>query len=425
MFVGFRKKDPPVTPAMPFELAEPEKHRLTNLDWVKVVECHEQHVSSDGSIVTLIGTCPRCTHQMSVELPIKARTGKGVSQKKDGQSLGKKKQFKKVAFCNCGTAHEGRPEDHPSGCGAFGALLVGGNAGKCGEGRYVSVEGKLKTAAIHDVAWERKAETEAGQVLATARSAAEKWTQTIASLTGVFSIVLLVKGPDDITKVQGEVNLFGASTMPAWLINVSAFVAAGLIGALVAAHMTKSASRAVRWWLLVLLAVILAGLMVVWVESWSHFTLIVVLLASAVALAATAIIAGGLAAFGLPSGFIAASGAILRHRQMKQTLLTRSLLRGSLYTASLTLALVGVAIVLTWTQTGSATPTSVLVVSKTTGAVKGQVLCGPVASVEPPDGLRSGSVAVDTSNGNKRPETLPIARVALLATVSSCGRAKR
>ena len=69
------------------------------------------------------------------------------------------------------------------------------------------VVGKPNEAAIHDVAWERKAETEAGQMLASARSAAEKWTQTVASLTGVFSIVLLVKGPEDISKVGREVDL--------------------------------------------------------------------------------------------------------------------------------------------------------------------------------------------------------------------------
>ena len=103
-----------------------------------------------------------------------------------------------MAVCNCGTAHTGHPDDC-SGCGAFGALHVGctnDDPGKNREGtRYVTVAGLPNQAAIHDVAWERKAETEAGQMLANARSAAEKWTQTVASLTGVFRSCFSSKVP--------------------------------------------------------------------------------------------------------------------------------------------------------------------------------------------------------------------------------------
>ena len=368
--------------------------------------------------VTLIGPCPRCSHQMSVELPIKARIGRGVSVEFDGESLGRK-SFSKVAFCNCGAPHEGRPDDCPDGCGAFGALLVGGPEQPTGE-RCVSVTGQPKMAAIHDVEWERKAETEASQTLTSARGAAEKWTQTITSLTGVFSIVLLVKGPEDITKVQGNVDAFNL-TVPSWLMWTAAGVAAACVIALVVAWKKKRVGRNARWALLGTAIVIVAALVALSANSWSHFTLIVVLLSCAVVLAATSIISGGLASFGLPSGFVAASGAILRQRQTKQTLPPRSLLRGSLYAAALTLAVVGAAIALTWTQTSSATPDPVMAILKAPNDGEPRVLCGEMSSTELPAGLPGLALAVDTSDGKEPPETVPVAEVDLLATVSSCG----
>jgi hypothetical protein len=430
---SFGNKPSPKEADTPYVLAEPKpqprpapkkdtKPAPTEVEWSTAVANHDQLVSPDGAIVTLSGTCPRCDHQMSVELPIKARSGKGATLKLDNQSLGKK-SFLKVAFCNCGSAHEGRPDDCPDGCGAFGALLVGGEEPMME--RCISVVGKPHRAAVHDVKWERQAETEAGQTLTTARAGAEKWTQTIAALTGVFSIVLVVKGPTDISKVQGVVDL-GLPGPPSWLTWVSA-IAAVLLLALVATltfgHFRNALGRHGRWvrWLLLASAILLvAALVAVWAdESWSHFTLIEVLLAAAVVLAATAIITGGLAAFGLPSRFVAASGAILRHRQTKHTLLTRSLLRGSLYVATVTVAVVGAAIVVTWTQTGSATPDPVLVVrSAGEGA---PVLCGPSESVDLPGGMPPVAVAVDTSKGKEMPVPVPVAQIRLLATVSSCG----
>jgi hypothetical protein len=427
-----RKSSPEATDAVHYELAEPAEGPQRR-NWVSLVEGFRQRRSPDGAIVTLTGRCLRCDHPMSVELPIKARTGKGVSPKADGQSLGKR-AFTKVAFCNCGSAHEGRPDDCPDGCGAFGALLVGAAAqppevAATPAERYVSVIGQPNDAAVHDVAWERKVEVEAGQTLTTARTAAEKWTQTIAALTGVFSIVLVVKGPADISKVDGTVDL-GLPTVASWLIWTGIAVAAVLTVGLIAASIDSEriekalagAGRPVRQSLLGGVALILALLVAVWADaSWSHFTLIVVLLGAAAVLAATAIITGGLAAFGLPSGFIAASGAILRHRQMKQTLLTRSLLRGSLYAATVTVVVVGAAIAVTWTQTASAKPDSVLVVRDPGAGQPQEILCGPLASSDLPGGLPPVAVAVDTSKGAKTPESVPIAQVRLLVPVSSCG----
>lgn len=405
------KKDPPkVADDVPYELAEPQ-------GWAAAVAAFGQHPSGDGATVTLTGKCRRCTHQMSVELPIKARTGKGVSDAKDGQSLGKR-SFTKVAYCNCGAAHEGRPDDTPDGCGAFGALLVGEKA-QPGQDRIVSVEGAPGTAAIHDVQWERKAEADAGQILTTARSSAEKWTQTIASLTGVFTLVLVVKGPEDVSKVHGTADL-GLGGVPTWLVVVAAVLALGLLTGALCAWRKGWSGRG----LLFLGAGVLAALLLgAWADgSWSHFTMILVLLGAGVALAATSIVTGGLAAFGLPSGFIAASGAILRQRQSKQTLLTRSLLRASLYTATVTLAAVGAAVVLTWLHTGStAKPTSVLVVTDPTGAAGAQVLCGPIATAALPDGLQGTTIAVDTSAGTAAAVPVPLSSVDLLAPVVSCG----
>lgn len=111
--------------------------------------------------------------------------------------------------------------------------------------------------------------------------------------------------------------------------------------------------RWMRWRLLLVAAVVSIVVLVGdWADdTWHHRTLIMVLLAAAVAVAATAIITGGLAAFGLPSKHTAASGQILRHRHAKQARTTRSLLRASLYAGTVTLVLMGAAIVLTWTHT--------------------------------------------------------------------------
>lgn len=99
-----------------YELHEPS-------GWTDAVAAFPQQRSDEGRTVTLAGKCPRCNHDLSVELPIEDRTGKKVDDTHNNEEL-REKKFVKVAFCNCAASHKDRPEDG-AGCGAYGALLVG------------------------------------------------------------------------------------------------------------------------------------------------------------------------------------------------------------------------------------------------------------------------------------------------------------
>jgi hypothetical protein len=74
----------------------------------------------DDHTLVLWGKCPHCKHEMAVEVPLKEQAG--------GFSIGvdsvRGPDIEKIARCNCGTAHEGRPDDVKRGCGAFGRLEV-------------------------------------------------------------------------------------------------------------------------------------------------------------------------------------------------------------------------------------------------------------------------------------------------------------
>lgn len=100
---------------MRYELHEPES-------WTAAVAGFRQDRSDEGRTVTLAGECPRCRHDMSVELSIEDRSGTTVTEKHDCEELPNK--FVKVAFCNCAESHEGRPDER-AGCGAYGGLLIG------------------------------------------------------------------------------------------------------------------------------------------------------------------------------------------------------------------------------------------------------------------------------------------------------------
>jgi hypothetical protein len=58
----------------------------------------------------------------------------------------------------------------------------------------------------------RKAERLGVEELTNVRATGEKWTATISSITGIFGVVALIKGPEDITKLQGiwEALVIGA-----------------------------------------------------------------------------------------------------------------------------------------------------------------------------------------------------------------------
>ena len=124
-----RKKPARKAPAaVPYDFAEPR-------GWADAVAHLEQLAGAVD--VALIGKCPRCTHQISLELPLRRHTV--VVRKLDKEAVEppspldvrrpprvpkKAPTYSKVARCNCGMAHADRPEGITSGCGAFGLLEV-------------------------------------------------------------------------------------------------------------------------------------------------------------------------------------------------------------------------------------------------------------------------------------------------------------
>jgi hypothetical protein len=68
----------------------------------------------------------------------------------------------------------------------------------------VSIKPLPGGASLYALKWEAKAEEFEFNALANIRKSAEKWAGAVASLLGIFSIVTLVKGPEDITKAEGS-----------------------------------------------------------------------------------------------------------------------------------------------------------------------------------------------------------------------------
>ncbi len=104
--------------------------------WAERVSGFDQKYLDEGAEIVLYGRCPRCHHEMDVELPIALQTGGlKVSQAADSQLLERtaraddgqpgSAEFEKIAHCNCQMPHKGRPDDAKEGCGAFGALVIG------------------------------------------------------------------------------------------------------------------------------------------------------------------------------------------------------------------------------------------------------------------------------------------------------------
>jgi hypothetical protein len=125
-----RKKPAKAPPAVPYEFAEPR-------GWAdKVAHLEQLPVGTD---VALIGKCPRCTHEISAELPLRPQTVVVRKARRDEEAAAAPSPvevrrpprvpknaptYSKVARCNCGMAHTDRPEGISSGCGAFGLLEV-------------------------------------------------------------------------------------------------------------------------------------------------------------------------------------------------------------------------------------------------------------------------------------------------------------
>jgi hypothetical protein len=83
-----------------------------------------------------------------------------------------------------------------------------------------------------DAYWDAEATKLRREALTNIRATAEKWTGAIGSLLGIFGIVVLVKGPDDIAKLSSDwmryssAALIGVAVIFAFLATLSSAFAA-------------------------------------------------------------------------------------------------------------------------------------------------------------------------------------------------------
>jgi hypothetical protein len=192
----------------------------------------------DGATVVLYGLCPDCKHEISVELPILIQTGTlRVTADLDDEILleGRdSRSFRKIARCNCQMAHEGRLADVKEGCGSYGALRVGGPRKAGAEPKHVSVTAAKRPATIFEAKWEARAETLSFDALPNLRATAEKWTGTIGSILAIFTVVALVKGPEDVTKVKGTARFISYETLA--VIGVGVAIICAVFATILAAN---------------------------------------------------------------------------------------------------------------------------------------------------------------------------------------------
>jgi hypothetical protein len=454
--------------------------------WSGIVAAFEQFRQDDGSTVVLRGACPRCRGTMSVELPIQARCGQTIDEARNDQELPPGKSFVKVASCNCGQHHASQPEQS-LGCGAFASLMVGGRPEPPADpppGRYLRVDPLPSEATVNDVVWERRAEQHEIEALPAARSAAEKWTTQIASLTGIFTIVVLVKGPEDVTNVEGHVGRLAPAVMPLVALIVSVVTVALVLFAYREWPEQAWADPTTKWtaqllaivsiaaalliwdeeagWPATAIAVVLAvglpaaaqfrrpryffagddwplgagkwsglrgrtpgaarwtarlvglacafSLALIWAQDWSWEIAVIVSLALALTFAALAVVAGGLAAYGIPARFAPASGGLMRTSQRAAIQRARNALRVSLGAAIGAIVFVAVAVAATWTNTpAESSPGAVLLVTRTDKPP----VCGRYAGEE------AGDLLIQ-QQGVTAPTRIPVGAVVSTASLPSC-----
>ena len=140
----------------------------------------------------LVGSCPECGHEM--DKVIRRRLPEDP-ERPTSRDLGEagappRGELDVLVYCNCATAHPDRPADRV-GCGSYGWLTV--NAASPEPSNIAS-----RTAIPEDLRWELRADQLYASRLNDTRATAEKWTTGITSITGVFGIVALIKGPETI-----------------------------------------------------------------------------------------------------------------------------------------------------------------------------------------------------------------------------------
>lgn len=95
--------------------------------------------------------------------------------------------------CLCTHSHDGRPpEAGERGCGQ-GAIVDG--PGPNNE----QVLASKQLPAYHLLSWQTAADQADLTALSSIRSSAEKWGATIGALTGIFSLIALIRGPGSVS----------------------------------------------------------------------------------------------------------------------------------------------------------------------------------------------------------------------------------
>jgi nitrate reductase NapE component len=69
------------------------------------------------------------------------------------------------------------------------------------EARDVGAGAGRQIVADSDIAWQNAADKAVMEALPNAQARAAKWAETITALTGIFGAIVLIKGPEDITKL--------------------------------------------------------------------------------------------------------------------------------------------------------------------------------------------------------------------------------
>lgn len=245
---------------------------------------------------------------------------------------------------------EGAPFVSVQPAGAEEALKsVAGSLSPPGKEAFVNVTPD-PGATLADLKWEWRAQQQEADELASTRTAGEKWATAVTSLTGVFTAVVLIKGPEDIGEVQGKVGTW----LPDWVpdgVWMAGFLALG--GFLAWAGW----KRVDRWsrkrgllWLGALVSAALAGLAVgQGLVSWE--AIVIVSLGVAVALASLSILAGARAAYGPVVPDPARSGELLRTQERGEVRRSRRWLVAAIYPAVCAVAFIALAITVTWVQT--------------------------------------------------------------------------
>lgn len=240
-------------------------------------------------------------------------------------------------------------------------------------GPIVKVTAQPGTATLSDLQWEWRAEKQKADELASTRTAGEKWATAITSLTGVFTVVVLIKGPEDITAVKGTVPDWLPDSPPdgTWMV---IFLVVALVltclGFILANHWNRT--RGALWLGALISAVLAAFAVAQGLVLWE--TIVISSLGVAVAFASISILAGARAAYGPLAPDPAGSGWLLRSQQRREVRRSRSWLIAAIYPAVCAVAFIALAIAITWVRTPDApAPGKLLVIREDGGPICGQL----------------------------------------------------